>query len=133
MNNITNLHPIAYRDGLSADQRGNIPPAEFREQMRAWEAEAQATDCGVPGCDRTLHEALDRPSDWNHRVRHIDIPALGGGAHLYVHRTGRASIGFAVQNDLDLDATGTRVLAGQLESAARKLRELADEVDRRNA
>lgn len=101
-------------------------------EMRREEAEAQATACGVTGCDGEFHEAGEDPQRWHHKVESTadDVLLLDLiiGDRAYAHILSA----FDDETFSDMDGDAVRALADKLEAEPARLRAFADRLDRRS-
>lgn len=93
------------------------------------EAIAHATDCGVAGCDRQMHDQSPA-AEWSHRIRSIQHGAFEVDVILDADGTTRAHPYLALDAD-GLDAAGLRALVRQLTKYAAILTSLSTELEDR--
>ena len=106
----------------------------FVDELERADAIARATDCGVDGCDRRMHDGTESPQEWHHRVGSDadDVLLLD----LLVNAQGRAYAhvlaDFTDETYAEIDGDALRALADKIEAEPEKLRALADRLDRLN-
>jgi hypothetical protein len=103
--------------------------AEVLRSADEAEAAARAADCGVPGCDRLFHTAVEDPSEWNHHIGQRQH--LGMEVDLVQDAAGAITAEVHLKIEDTHDADGLRQLSVQLRLLAEAVLEDADILDRR--
>lgn len=94
---------------------------------------AAAVACGVEGCDGLEHDGADTPENWIHDVRRDTLPGSDVRASIIVDSDGFAYAYLSSTTEGPETAATLRAMADAYEAAPAKLRDIADEIDRRNS
>jgi len=107
-----------------------IERAKLLAQSDAANALAQATPCGVPNCDFKMHEGHADPSEWYHRVHHVDVEGLE--VEVTLHSDGHYFGWMAMDFIDDATADQMRTYAAECIEYAAALVAAADLTDKLN-